>query len=1222
MKNTSDYSSRFRILKGGKISLVVSAMLMSATLVHAAPTGGLVTTGSASINQAGSVTTITQSTNKASINWQDFSIGKNETVNFVQPSSSSVTLNRVVGTSASLIEGAMNANGQVFLLNPNGVLFSKDATVNVGGLVASTLNISDENFQAGNYTFEGNSQNSVLNMGTITTNNGGYVAMMGKTVKNEGTIVATMGNVQLAGGDKISLNLNGNSLVKLTIDEGTFNALVENKGIIKADGGQVYLTTQALNTILDGMVNNSGIIEASSLTSLGGKIALLGDTVVNSGSLLATGKTAGGEILVGGDWQGSNSDIYGQALHTTLTDTSIINASAINNANGGKIVIWSNLDNGITVANGSIKAEGGLNTGDGGKIETSGHQLTIVNGTKVSTKAPYGTNGIWLLDPANVNIGYVSQWDTLYYCTSTISSDDLQNALSAGDVVITTTPSSTGVTLGSTSGNPADGIINIFQSNLSVSNSLTLTATNGINFYRSNMNVENDGNGKLILNTGTGNLYFDSYGTHTGTTSHITFDSSAAAILQNLVINNESYNIVTSRNELINITTGELSQKFALGGTISWAGAYNIASYNSNPFTGKLEGLGNSITNITIQKNGVAETTGVGMFSSINGATISNLVIGSTSGSEIISDSRNTGGLAGIAINSTIRNVIINLDVTSTQNNVGGLVGFAQNTTFDDVIANGDTKGKAVVGGIVGRMEGGSVDYGTNYGRSLGTNAIGGMIDGSDGNNPTQGGYIGGIVGNAIGSSAHPITLTNVQFSGSAVRLSSGNADASDPVKFIGGIVGLMNGYTTVSQAYVYAETWLNQSPVQIGGRGEKWVGGIAGLSNGIIEDAWIDSTYISGSSYVGGIAGGLISDAANTAKINRSFVSANISGNDTIGGLIGFMYGNEIRNSYFGPMTESSTTDLHDNNYWDDVKITGLAPVNGVGGLVGQALGANAILYSYFAAPIYSGSTLGTNGSSAVGGLVGGAPTGNPTVTSSYWDTELSNVSQSHGGVGKTTAELNQKSTFAGWDIEEGNDHIWWPGIDRSTTKIWHISSGYAYPTFETYIPDDSSSGGSGSSGGSSGGGSSSGGSTGGSPSGGSSEGSSGSSSTDNIVSNIVTTIVNSTTVTPPSVVIVSPAPQPSVVQTQTTQLLQNIMPQSNGEHYNLVGTTDGMTPIQTVSMKQLQKASKAQGVNDVRVALGQESFVELINGGVNLPIGVSQEFYVVNNNNQEKKN
>jgi filamentous hemagglutinin family protein len=124
MKRLIDFSSRFRILKGGKVSLVVSAFLGGAVIASAAPSGGEVTSGTASISQSGTVTNIDQSTSKASINWTDFSIAANETVNFNQPNSSSITLNRVVGNEKSIIDGALNANGQVWILNSNGVLFN------------------------------------------------------------------------------------------------------------------------------------------------------------------------------------------------------------------------------------------------------------------------------------------------------------------------------------------------------------------------------------------------------------------------------------------------------------------------------------------------------------------------------------------------------------------------------------------------------------------------------------------------------------------------------------------------------------------------------------------------------------------------------------------------------------------------------------------------------------------------------------------------------------------------------------------------------------------------------------------------------------------------------------------------------------------------------------------------------------------------------------------
>jgi filamentous hemagglutinin family protein len=273
MKYTPDFSSRFRILKGGKISLVVSALIAGSTMSFAAPSGGVVNTGSATITQNGSVTTIDQSTQRASINWQDFSIASHETVNFNQPSSSAVTLNRVVGNERSVIDGALNANGQVWILNSNGVLFGKDASVNTAGLVASTMNMSDENFMNGSTAFESTgSSASVINMGTIRVTDGAYVALLGKEVANEGLIQATKGTVALSAGDKITLNFNGDSLVGIAIDEGTLNALVENKGAIIADGGKIFLTTKAAANLLNGVVNNTGLLQANSLDDITGHI--------------------------------------------------------------------------------------------------------------------------------------------------------------------------------------------------------------------------------------------------------------------------------------------------------------------------------------------------------------------------------------------------------------------------------------------------------------------------------------------------------------------------------------------------------------------------------------------------------------------------------------------------------------------------------------------------------------------------------------------------------------------------------------------------------------------------------------------------------------------------------------------------------------------------------------------------------------------------------------
>ena len=303
MKLNHNYSNRFRILKGGKISLVVSALLGSVSLSFAAPSGGVVTSGTATISQSGNTTNINQSTQKASINWQKFGIKADEVVNFNQPNVNSITLNRVIGNERSIIDGALNANGQVWILNSNGVLFGKNASINTAGLLATTKNISDTNFQAGNYTFTGNSTESIINQGTIKVKNNGYVIFASNEVRNSGTIEAVKGRVQLTGADEYTINLNGNSLIDLSVDKGTLDALVENSSTILADGGEVYLTTHAVDELLRGVVNNTGIIEANSLDGINGHVELYahGGTANIAGTIKAKGgfvETSGKELNV------------------------------------------------------------------------------------------------------------------------------------------------------------------------------------------------------------------------------------------------------------------------------------------------------------------------------------------------------------------------------------------------------------------------------------------------------------------------------------------------------------------------------------------------------------------------------------------------------------------------------------------------------------------------------------------------------------------------------------------------------------------------------------------------------------------------------------------------------------------------------------------------------------------------------------------------------------
>ncbi|WP_176442372.1 MBG domain-containing protein [Noviherbaspirillum humi] len=267
------------------------------------PAGAQVSAGAASIAQSGSAMTVTQSTPKAILNWNSFDIGPSASVTFNQPSRDAVALNRVVGLSPSQIHGQLNANGQVFLVNPQGILFGPTAQVNVGGLVASTMAIADADFMSGNYRFERNgSTASVVNQGKLTAADAGYIALLAPEVINEGVITARLGTVAMAAGEAISLDFRGDGVLGVSVDAATVKTLVENRQMVIAEGGTVYLSAKAAGALGGVMVSNSGTVKATSLANRGGVIRLEanGGVIDNSGTLSTAGEAgaAGGRIEV------------------------------------------------------------------------------------------------------------------------------------------------------------------------------------------------------------------------------------------------------------------------------------------------------------------------------------------------------------------------------------------------------------------------------------------------------------------------------------------------------------------------------------------------------------------------------------------------------------------------------------------------------------------------------------------------------------------------------------------------------------------------------------------------------------------------------------------------------------------------------------------------------------------------------------------------------------
>lgn len=260
-----------------RLSVFAVAAGMSGFSMAQLPTGGAVTAGSGSIAVNGNTMTINQTTQRMVTDWQSFSVGAGKTVEFIQPSSTAAALNRVLGADVSTIQGAIRANGQVFLLNPNGVLFTPTAQVNVGGLIASTLNISNPNFMSGNLEFEGGSGNGIVNQGSLRAAPGGTVALIAARIVNEpgASIVADGGQVLLGAGRKVTLDLGGP--VRIKVDQGALNALIEQGGAVQADGGLVYMTAKSASALTGTVINHTGVTRAQTVsTGAKGEIYLMG----------------------------------------------------------------------------------------------------------------------------------------------------------------------------------------------------------------------------------------------------------------------------------------------------------------------------------------------------------------------------------------------------------------------------------------------------------------------------------------------------------------------------------------------------------------------------------------------------------------------------------------------------------------------------------------------------------------------------------------------------------------------------------------------------------------------------------------------------------------------------------------------------------------------------------------------------------------------------------
>ncbi|WP_175746819.1 GLUG motif-containing protein [Burkholderia pyrrocinia] len=852
----------------GKRLLAASVSLLglaAASGAYALPTGGEIASGKADISTSADNKTmsINQHTDKLITNWQDFSVGGGERVSFQQPTNQSIALNRVIGANGSQIHGQIDANGRVFLVNPNGVMFGAGAQVNVGGLVASTQNLTDADFLAGRYRFAGTSGQAVENAGTIAATEGGSVALLGARVSNTGVIRAQMGRVALGAGNAFNVNFDGNGLLNLQVESGAVDAQANNGGLLKADGGEVLMTARAAGDLLGSVVKNSGTIEAQGLSSRDGKITLDGGQVHVAGKLDASSQdasAAGGTVTTRGEQVVVSRDVQ--------VDT---------RAASGKAGLWT-----IEAANAGVGTAaqpgkrglvigGGLNgnTGSGGTGGTGGNAGGAIDGETLARSL--GTTNVALTNTSgDLTVGDAVNWasDNTLALTSKKGSVDLKQSLKASGA-------NAGVTM-----NAAQQI--------RIGNNVALTGENA----------------SLALNSGSGHTLTNDDATVTLSGRNASFSA-----------NGDAYQVIHDLAGLRGVE-GNMKGRYVLGNAIDGKDAqFRSLGGKSQGFTGVFDGLGNTIGNLSISNPGVAI---VGLFAS-NSGRIANLTLdkitarGAASPTDIVSIGTLAGYNLGDITNVKAKNVL----VTGTGRViVGGLVGSNYSGRIDRASVSGRVEGgkeALYAGGLVGESR---TVLSPNLGdatisnsradvqvRSESAGSTGGLVGINRGiisastatgsvTALASGARVGGLVGfneggeksgriKASSSSAsvrggHDATAGGlVGYNAAAIEAS--NATGSVTVGNNGTAGGLV-GYNTAS-----IDASGAKGDVTVGDNGK--AGGLVGENLGKIAASTADSNVVAGrSAMVGGLAG------VNRATILASTANGSVqAGNAAVaGGLVG----------------------------------------------------------------------------------------------------------------------------------------------------------------------------------------------------------------------------------------------------------------------------------------------------------------------------------------------
>ena len=822
---------------------VVTALTQA---VQATPSGSQVTSGGGSVAQSGNTTTVTQTSDNLSLNWQAFDIAPQETVNFVQPSTSAIAVNRILDTNATQILGSLNANGQVYLINPNGILFGQGAQVNVGGIVASALNFDDQSLSDNARIFSGTGTGSIINQGTLNAATGGYVALLGNQVNNQGTMTAPGGSVLLGAGKAITLTFPDIGLVQMQIDQSVLNSVAENGGLLQANGGQVIMHAGAKNALLASVVNNTGVIEAHTVEYQEGSIILLGG--------MEAGTTyAGGTLDASAPNGGNGGFIDTSAAHVKIVDGIKVSTLATEGNTGTWLIDPADFNIG-DAADGAVSNISGATLSS--NLASSNVEILSSNGTadgagniNVNETVSWSANTLTLTAAKDININAVmnaEEASKLVLNTAATNGDDTEitggrvnvgmNAEGFIGRVDFTNPSLNALVINNASYTIIEDIDDLqdIEGNLA-----------GHYALGSHINAASTASWNSIGGEPEAFAGFAPITSFTGTFNGLGHE------ISDLTINNSG---TLNTGLFKEITNASLSNIGLRGGAVTGESS-----------TGSLVGSMNNNSTVT-NAFATGNVTGEYQVGGLVGHMGSNSNVTNVYGTGNVTGKKYLGGLVGLMTNSSkVDNAYATGNVTGKKDKVGGLVGhMATNSNVTNVYATGNVTGEKHLGGLVGRL--------SNSSSVTNVYATG---------NVTGEKYLGGLVGLMTGSSK----VTNAFATGSVVEATPDpNEAVQHAKKWVGGLVG--RNRSSITNAFTTTEVGDGAGTIENPGKEKDLT----------TFDLWVDDSGAKIVSAAGTNTTWRIYEG-QTAPLLRSFMTQ-ISYTKTYDGLVGLHEGGSFTKS------------------------------------------------------------------------------------------------------------------------------------------------------------------------------------------------------------------------------------------------------------------------------------------------------------------------------------